>query len=312
MTQTSDFSFPHSVPPGGAAGHGHAAPQGFSSYAESANASAATRDCVIVADDSELSLSIVRRILYPHFDLLEAHNGAEIVQFLRNPPKPVSAVLLDMMMPVMDGFQVMDFMQKNGLLGIIPVVVATALADAQSKIQCYEAGAFDVLDKPLDSKFLPFKLRWDIDRFRHLRALSANPVAQARTEQLEALLSAIPAAIFVEDPASNVILHCNDIFLQIPGVPENPVGQSIDTFPLSADMHAAVRSARDALLVHNIAQTVVFDGSVPGSVYSLSYTTFPNPVSSVTQLVGFITNVSHTVQNRSAFENRMHAENPYQ
>lgn len=264
------------------------------------------RDCIIVADDSELALSILRRILQEHFDLLEAHNGAEIIQFLRTPPKPVSAVLCDIMMPVMDGFQVLDFMQKNGLLSVIPVVVASALADAQSKIQCYEAGAFDVLAKPLDSKFLPYKLRWNIDRFRHLNALSANPLAQARADQLEALLSALPAAIFVEDPATNVLLHCNAIFRQIPGVPENPVGQPVDSFPLSADMHSAVLSAREALLVHNIAKPVFFNGSAPGTVFSIRYSTFLNPVSSVTQLVGFVTNVTHEFRNRSELEVRIH------
>ena len=301
MTQNQPFPLPFSVPQTGAAVFAPPAPQPQPPSAQSQ----AGRDCIIVADDSEMSLSIIRRILFPHFDLLEAHNGAEIVQFLRNPPKPVSAVLLDIMMPVMDGFQVIGFMQKNGLLGVIPAIVATALSDAQSRIQCYEAGAFDVLEKPLDSQFLPFKIRWDIDQFRHVRTLSSNPVAQARADQLEALLSALPAAVFVEDPASNVLLHCNAIFRQIPGVPDNPVGQSIDNFPLSPDMHAAIRSAREALVVHNVAKPVLFNGPVPGSLYSLCYTTFLNPVSSVTQLVGFINNANYDVQNRSSIENRI-------
>ena len=323
MTQNPAFPFPYSAPQNGAgffAPPPAAQPQ-FQSQTQfqsqfqskpqnqnqrqSPSQGQGARDCIIVADDSEMSLSIIRRILFAHFDLLEAHNGAEIVQFLRNPPKPISAVLLDIMMPVMDGFQVINFMQKNGLLGVIPAIVATALSDAQSRIQCYEAGAFDVLDKPLDSHFLPFKIRWDIDQFRHVRTLSANPVAQARADQLEALLSALPAAVFVEDPASNVLLHCNALFRQLPGVPDNPVGQPIDSFQLPHAFRAAVRSAREALVVHNIAKPVLFNGSTPGSVYSLRYTTCLNPVSSVTQLVGFVTNANYEVQNRSEVETRM-------
>jgi CheY-like chemotaxis protein len=308
MTTTSDFS--HLLTPQHPGAAANPAAHAYPSAAPLADAAPAGRDCIIVADDSDLALSILRRILTPHFDLLEARNGAEIIQFLRTSPKPVSAVLCDIMMPVMDGFQVIDFMQKNGLLAVIPVIAATALADAQSKIQCYEAGAFDVLDKPHDSKFLPFKLRRDIDQFRNLRSLSANPLAQARAEQLEALLSSLPAAIFVEDPASNVLLHCNAIFQQIPGVPENPVGRPVDSFPLPPDMLSAIRSAREALLVHNIAKPVLYNGPVPGTVYSLTYTTFLNPVSSVTQLVGFVTNATHEVQNRSVLEQRIRGAEP--
>ena len=277
-----------------------------------APAPATGRDCLIIADDSDLARSIVSRILAPHYDILEARTGTEVVQILRSPSRPIAAILLDMVMPLMDGFQILDFMQQNGLLGVIPVIASTALADPQSKIQCYEAGAFDVLDKPVDAKFLPFKLRWDIDHFRDLQNLSANPVAQARAEQLEALLSAIPAAIFVEDAASHVLLHTNDIFRQLTGVPGNLEGQPIDAFPIPPDMLTAIRSAREALLVHNISKPVLFNGPAPGTVYSILYTTFPNPVSSVTQLLGFITNATHEVQNRSALETRFRdADNPY-
>ena len=307
MNMPTDFTSPYAVPPSAAAyPTAAAAHPDYSHPGAAAHPGAAPvgRDCIIVADDSELSLSIMRRILSPHFDLIEAHNGAQIVQLLHNPPRPISAVLCDIMMPVMDGFQVIDFMQKNGLLNVIPVITATALSDAQSKIQCYEAGAFDVLDKPVDAKFLPFKIRWDIDHFRDLRNLSANPVAQARVEQMEALFSALPAAVFVEDSASHAILYSNAIFRQIPGIPENPDGQAIDSFPIHAEMLSAVRSAREAILAHNIAKPVLFNGLTPDAVYSILYTAFANPVSSVTQLLGFITNATHEVQNRSSLENR--------
>lgn len=291
MNPTSDFDFP---PAGMAPGTGNvpvSAPAG--------------RDCIIIADDAELSHVIMRRILSPHFDLLEARTGTEIVQILRSPPRPIAAILLDIMMPIMNGFQVLDFMQQNGLLGIIPVIAITALADTQSKIQCFEAGAFDVLDKPVDSKFLPFKIRWNIDHFRHINALSSHPVAHAQVEQLEALLSALPAAIFVEDPATGTLLHCNDSFKKFRGVPEKPVGQPLDSFPISPDMLSAIRTAREAILVDNISKPVLFSGAVTGSTYSILFRSFTNPVSSVTQLLGVISNVTYEVQEIAALESRI-------
>ena len=289
-----------------AAGHVPGHIPGPAAAPQASAAAPGERDCVIVADDAELSHVIMRRILAPQFDLLEARTGTEIVQILRAPPRPIAAILLDVMMPIMNGFQVLDFMQQNGLLGIIPVITITALSDTRSKIQCYEAGAFDVLDKPVDSVFLPFKLRLDIDRFRHFRALSANPVAQARTEQLEALLSAIPAAIYVEDPTTGALLHCNANFLKFPGVPESPVGQSLDTFPVSPAMQNAIRTAREAILVDRISKPVLFQGSRSGNTYAVLYRTFVNPVSNVPQLLGIISNVSNEAQEIAALENRIH------
>lgn len=278
---------------------------GSPSPAPVAPAPATGRDCLIIADDSDLARSIVRRILAPHYDILEARTGTEVVQILRNPPKPIAAILLDMVMPLMDGFQILDFMQQNGLLGVIPVIASTALADPQSKIQCYEAGAFDVLEKPVDADFLLFKLRRDIDTFRHVSALSSHPVAHAQVEQLEALLSALPAAIFVEDASTGVLLHCNGNFLRFHGVPAEPVGQPVDSFPVAPGLLAAIRTAREAIIVDHVSKPVLYKGSDTSSTYSILYLTFQNPVSNVTQLLCYITNVTNEVQELTALESRI-------
>lgn len=263
------------------------------------------RDCIIVADAAEWSLATMRRILSSHFDILEARSGTDIVQILRAPPRAISAVILDLVLPIMDGFRVMEFMQQNGLLGLIPVIVVTAISDAQSLIQSYVAGAADVIAKPVDPDFFPFKLRWNIHHFRHLHALSAHPVAHAQVEQLEALLSSLPAAIFVEDATTGVLLHCNENFLRFRGVPENPVGQPTDALPLAPGMHSALRAAREAILVDNLSKPVLYHGADTGNTYSILYRTFVNPVSNLTQLLCFITNVTYEVQEINTLENHI-------
>ena len=263
------------------------------------------RDCIIVADAAEWSLSTLRRILSPHFEVLEARSGTDIVQILRAPPRPIAAVLLDLALPVMDGFRVMEFMQQNGLLGLVPVIVVTAISDSQSLIQAFVAGATDVIAKPVDPDFFPFKLRWNIRHFRHLHALSAHPVAHAQVEQLNALLSALPAAIYLEDATTGVLLHCNGNFLKFRGVPERPVGQPVDSLPLAPGLLSAIRAAREAILVDNLSKPVLYHGADTGNTYSVLYRTFVNPVSNVTQLLCFITNVTYEVQEITSLENRI-------
>ncbi len=97
MNPLSDFN-------SAASGLPYGSPAGMPSSA------APERDCIIIADDAEMSLAIMRRILSPHFDILEARTGTEVVQLLRAPPRPIAAILLDVMMPIMNGLQVLDFM----------------------------------------------------------------------------------------------------------------------------------------------------------------------------------------------------------
>jgi CheY-like chemotaxis protein len=89
--------------------------------------------------------------------IVVARNGAEAVGILRD-RTDISIILLDMMMPVMDGFETMEVLKQDPRLRTIPVIAVTAKAMKGDREKCLEAGAWDYVSKPLDMKMLLSKI----------------------------------------------------------------------------------------------------------------------------------------------------------
>ncbi|MBO4445404.1 MAG: response regulator [Clostridia bacterium] len=110
-----------------------------------------TKDRILIVDDSELNRSILSDILCEKFDIVEAADGLEAVNYLEQHPTEVSMVLLDLIMPVMDGMSVLKVMNQNNMIKTIPVVVISADQRAESVEQAYKLGATDFIFRPFDS-----------------------------------------------------------------------------------------------------------------------------------------------------------------
>ncbi len=89
-----------------------------------------------------------------------AKNGEDAFAFLAQGIK-VDIILLDMMMPVMDGYEVLALLKENNIFSQIPVIAVTARAMKGDREKCLEAGAWDYVSKPIDVKALKDKMaRW--------------------------------------------------------------------------------------------------------------------------------------------------------
>ena len=87
---------------------------------------------ILIVDDMEINRAILTQIFEDRNRILEAENGLEAVKILKERGENIAAVLLDILMPVMDGFQVMEKMQKMGLRDKIPVFLITADSSEES------------------------------------------------------------------------------------------------------------------------------------------------------------------------------------
>lgn len=139
----------------------------------------ANKERILIADDAAIDRRIVRMLLRRDYEVEEASDGLEAVQHMEANPNGYACILLDMLMPVMDGFKVMEYMQQHGLLEKIPVVALTAISDAEGHIKCYESGAIDIIEKPFNNQMLQYKLKFNINRFRRLQGIPATVPAVA-------------------------------------------------------------------------------------------------------------------------------------
>ena len=100
------------------------------------------------------------------------NSGQRALAFLER--NNIDLMLLDIMMPEMDGFEVLRRMKASGQLGKIPVLVSSALDETKSAVQCIELGAEDYLTKPFDPVLLRARIGASIEKKR-LRELVDIP-----------------------------------------------------------------------------------------------------------------------------------------
>ncbi|MCQ2488841.1 MAG: response regulator [Clostridia bacterium] len=106
---------------------------------------------ILVVDDSELNRSLLSDILGDEFEIVEAADGLEAISYLEQHAAEVSLVLLDMVMPTMDGMAVLDIMNRKHWIGDIPVVVISSDQQPENVEKAYKLGATDFIFRPFDS-----------------------------------------------------------------------------------------------------------------------------------------------------------------
>ena len=109
------------------------------------------KDKILVVDDVELNRIILGEILNEDYDIIEASDGVEAVDILYNSPELPHAVLLDIMMPEMDGFQVLELMKSNPHTAKVPVLFITAADAIENESKGLKEGAVDFIPKPFNA-----------------------------------------------------------------------------------------------------------------------------------------------------------------
>jgi CheY-like chemotaxis protein len=106
---------------------------------------------VLVADDDVRNIFSLTRALENHkMKVLSAMDGKEALSLAEDPSNPVDIVLMDMMMPEMDGFEAITRIRRNARLKHLPIIAVTAKAMAGDREKCIQAGASDYISKPVD------------------------------------------------------------------------------------------------------------------------------------------------------------------
>ena len=144
-----------------------------------ANPSAAHKYKILVVDDSEMNREILSSMLGDEFDILEAADGKECISVIRKYGRDIALVLLDIVMPEMDGFEVLEFMNKHEWIDDIPVIMISSEDSAASVKKAYEMGVSDYINRPFDVEVVHRRVFNTIKLYakqRRLIALITNQV----------------------------------------------------------------------------------------------------------------------------------------
>ena len=92
----------------------------------------ATRQQLLIVDDEEVNRTILSLMFDSDYDIVEAPNGVEAIEAIEK-NNDIALILLDVIMPVMDGFGVLDYMKEKDLLAKIPVILITSMTPQESE-----------------------------------------------------------------------------------------------------------------------------------------------------------------------------------
>jgi CheY-like chemotaxis protein len=151
---------------------------------------------ILVVDDNEMNRDMLSRRLQRHnYTTLSAENGARALEMMRE--HRFDLVMLDIMMPKMNGYEVLETVKKDPDLRHIPIIMISAVDDLDSVVKCIEMGAEDYLFKPFNPVLLKARVSASLDKARMLNGGGAGeaelrdalrPLAEAIANDAAALL----------------------------------------------------------------------------------------------------------------------------
>lgn len=143
------------------------------------NGSKAYKYRILVVDDSEMNREILSEILNEEYDIIEADSGDTCIDMLRKYETGISLVLLDIVMPGMDGFGVLNYMNRHHYLEDIPVIMISSEDSTETVRRAYEMGVSDYINRPFDAGVVHRRVYNTIKLYakqRRLIALITNQV----------------------------------------------------------------------------------------------------------------------------------------
>ena len=113
-----------------------------------------TKQKILIADDSEMNRELLAAILEEEYDIIQANDGVQAVDCLQRQAEEISLLLLDIVMPHMDGFEVLSYMNKEHWIDSIPVVIISSENSPIYIKRGYDLGATDFIGKPFDANMV--------------------------------------------------------------------------------------------------------------------------------------------------------------
>lgn len=128
---------------------------------------------LLIVDDMEVNRAVMRELFRDEYAILEAENGEEALKIIQQYKNELSAILLDNIMPKMDGLAVVEEMKEQGLIARIPVIMITEDRSWSSRDRGYSLGVADYIRKPIEPSVTKKRVSNVIALYRHQNDLES-------------------------------------------------------------------------------------------------------------------------------------------
>ncbi|MCX4356284.1 MAG: response regulator [Oscillospiraceae bacterium] len=132
----------------------------------------AEKNTILIVDDYEFN-RLMLSDMFSDKNIIEAENGFKAIEEYEKHKDEICCVLSDIMMPVMDGFGLLDYFHKNRYVEVVPVFIISADTSTKSLTKAFDLGAEDVISKPFNINFVKKRINNMIELYR-LREIVYN------------------------------------------------------------------------------------------------------------------------------------------
>lgn len=200
------------------------------------------RQSVLIVDDSELNRKMLGQMLGSRFDISEAASGEACLQLLEQNATGISIVLLDIHMPGIDGFTVLEEMNQKNLLEQIPVIMISSEDTVDAVRRAFDLGASDYISRPFDAKVVYQRIINTIQLYAKQRRLSAMAADLAfEKERASRMMIGILSQV-VEKRNGESRDHVQRV-AQLTSMLLAGLAQKTDRYPLTREMRRTIATA---------------------------------------------------------------------
>ena len=123
------------------------------------------KNTILIVEDMEINREMLAEIFRDEYEILEAENGEEGLRMLMENIDTVAAVLLDVVMPVMNGFEVLEQLKNQDLIPQIPIIMITGETSVEYERRGYEYGVVEYIHKPYHAPVVKQMVKNNIDLY---------------------------------------------------------------------------------------------------------------------------------------------------
>ena len=210
---------------------------------------------ILIIDDSEINRALLIDILGEQYDVVEAENGAEAISILSEQRSDFSLLLLDIMMPEMDGLEVLAYINKYHWNDNFAVIMISADDSPQNIKRAYDLGAFDYISRPFDSAIVQRRISNTMFLYARQQHLEKIIVEQVREQEKnnELMISILSHIVEFRNGESGLhILRVNTITKYL----LRQLVQRTDQYPLSESDISLISTASS---LHDIGKIAISD-----------------------------------------------------
>ena len=161
------------------------------------------KSTIMIIDDDNMTCNLIKKVFENKYNVILAHNGIEAIDVLKKTDDNICCVFLDLIMPVLDGFGVLDYLNEHNYLSKLPVIIISGNYDKETRTRAYSYRIADMLEKPFNVQVVRHRIENLITLYNANNSL--NEVMSKQHRDLKNIVTSVIAA-YEFDNAKNMNL----------------------------------------------------------------------------------------------------------